>query len=101
MFGGKGDRLAEPQFVGLETAVFLLPAFAFVGQQNHRFVRAAQNVGKVFVIRLQTGARIIEKQTYVGLVNGFFGLFPHPRFQVVFVGILVSGGINDDKRQVV
>lgn len=85
MLGRKRYRFAEAQFIGFETAVFLKFSFAFVGKQNHRFVRTSQDIGKMLVVRLNTGAGVKQKQTDIGLVNSFAGLFPHPGFEVVFI----------------
>ena len=60
------DRLAEPQRVGLHRAGIALLALAFVGDQNHRFVGAAGELGKGTIVRRQPGARVDQEHHRVG-----------------------------------
>ena len=81
MLGRNLDRLAETQRVGLHRAGFALLALALVGDQHHRFVGAAGEIGKGAVVRRQAGAGVDHEHQRVGKSDRDLGLFLHPRGQ--------------------
>ena len=52
------DRFAEPKLISFHRAGVAVLAFALVGDQDHRLVGAAREIGEGAVVRRQPGAGI-------------------------------------------
>ena len=94
MFGGNLHGIAEAERVGFHRADFAVPAFALVGDQHHRLVGAAGEIGKGAVVRRQAGARVDHEHQRVGKRDRGFGLLLHPRGERALGALVEAGGID-------
>ena len=94
MLGGNLDRLAEAERIGFHRAGLAVLALALVGDQHHRLVGAAREIGKAAIVRRQAGARIDHEHQRVGQRDRGFGLLLHPRGQRALGAFVEAGGID-------
>src|SRR6267154_1350571 len=71
-----------------------LLALALVGDQNHRLVGAAREIGKGAVVGRQPRARIDYKHQGVCETNGGFGLLLHPRGKRAHCALIEDRGVE-------
>ncbi len=96
MLGRDLDRVAQAQRVGFHRAGVALLALALVGDQHHRLVGAAREIGKGAIVRRQAGACIDHEHQGVGKSDRNLGLFLHPRGQRA-LGALVEARSVDER----
>ena len=94
MLGGNLDGIAEAERVGFHRAGFAVLAFALVGDQHHRLVGAAGEIGKGAVVRRQAGPRVDHEHQRVGKRDRGFGLLLHPRGERALGALVEAGGID-------
>ena len=94
MLGGNLDGIAEAQRVGFHRADFAVPALALVGDQHHRLVGAAREIGKGAIVRRQPGARVDHEHQRVGKADRGFGLLLHPRGERALGALVEAGGVD-------
>ena len=94
MLGRNLDRLAEPERVGFHRAGIALLALALVGDQHHRLVGAAREIGKGAIVRRQAGARVDHEHQGVGKPDRGLGLLLHPRGQRALGALVEARGVD-------
>ena len=94
MLGRNLDRLAEAQRVGFHRAGIALLALALVGDQHHRLVGAAREIGKAAIVRRQPGARVDHEHQGIGKRDRGLGLLLHPRGQRALGALVEAGGVD-------
>ena len=94
VLGRNLDRFAETQRVGFHRAGIALLALALVGDQNHRLVGAAREIGKGAIVRRQPGARVDHEHQGVGEADRGFGLLLHPRGQRALGALVEARGVD-------
>ena len=100
MLGGNLDGIAEAERVGFHRADFAVLALALVGDQHHRLVGAAGEIGKGAVVRRQAGAGVDHEHQRVGKRDRGFGLLLHPRGQRALGALVEAGGIDDGEFEI-
>ena len=100
MLGRNLDRLAEAQRVSFHRAGVALLALALVGDQHHRLVGAAGEIGKGAIVRRQTGAGIDHEHQRVGERDRGFGLLLHPRGQRALGALVEASGVDDGEFEI-
>jgi hypothetical protein len=101
VLGRQWQGLAQAEAVGLRQPRRGAPAFALVGDEQHRPLAAAQPVGEVLVERRHAGARIDQKKNQVGVLERPFGLPAHACRQAVVEDLLQASRIDRLERQIV
>ena len=71
-------------------------AFALIGDKHCWFTRFTDKCRKGAIQRKNAFARIINKETNIGVPNGGFSLSAHPCFELLSLRIFKSGGIHQD-----
>ena len=100
MLGRNLDRIAKPERIGFHRAGIALPALALVGDQNHRLVGAAREIGKGAVVRRQTRARVDHEHQGIGKPDRGLGLLLHPRGQRTLGALVEARGIDDGEFEI-
>ena len=100
MLGGNLHGVAEAECVGLHRADFAMLAFGLVGDQHHRLVGAAGEIGKGAIVRRQADPRIDHEQQRVGERDCGFGLLLHPRRQRALGALVEAGGVDDGEFEI-
>ncbi len=95
MFGREGDRIAEPQRIGLDQPGLAGLALGLVAHQDHRRVAVAQPARNLLVERGHADPGIDQEQCHVGLVDRSLGLLAHPPRQGLRILILEPGRVDD------
>ena len=90
----------RPERVGLHRADFAVLALALVGDQHHRLVGAAREIGKGAVVRRQAGARVDHEHQRIGKLDRGFGLLLHPRGQRALGALVEACGIDDGEFEI-
>ena len=80
MLGGDRRRIAKAETPGFHQPFISLLAFTLVGRQHDRLARLAQQLCEPLVDRRHAGARVVQEDRDVGLVDRDFGLLAHARF---------------------
>ncbi len=70
------------------------PAFALVGDHDHRLAGAAHQIGEGVVGRQQPGARVDHEQHRVGGCDRGRGLRLHPAGEACGRGLVEAGGVD-------
>ena len=96
VLGRNRDRLAETERIGLDRAGLAVLALALVGDQQHRLVGAADEIGEGAIGRRQSGAGIDHEQQRVRELDRGLGLLLHARGQRA-LGALVEARSVDDR----
>ena len=94
VLGGNLDGIAEAQRVGFHRADFAVLAFALVGDQHHRLVGAAGEIGKGAIVRRQPGARVDHEHQRIRKGDRGFGLLLHPRGERALGALVEAGGVD-------
>ena len=100
MFGGDAQRLAQPQFPGLDHAGIGGGAFGLVGGEDHVGGAFAQDFGKDPVGGRQPGAGVDDEEADVGHVHRAFGQLAHPALQAFVGGLFQTGGVDHGEAQI-
>ena len=100
VLGGDHHRIAEPERIGLHGADLALFALALIGEQDHRLVGAAREIGKGAVVRRQAGAGVDHEKQRVGEFDRRLGLLLHARGQRAPRALIEPRGIDDGEAQV-
>ena len=100
VFGGNLDGIAEAQRVGLHRADFAVLALGLVGDQHHRLVGAAGEIGKGAIVRRQPVARVDHEHQRIGKRDRGFGLLLHPRRQRTLGALVEARGIDDGEFEI-
>jgi hypothetical protein len=100
MFGRDLNGIAETQRVGFHRAGIALLALALVGDQDHRLVGAAREIGKGAVVRREAGARVDHEHQGVGEADRGFGLLLHPRGQRALGALVEARGVDDGEFEI-
>ena len=100
MLGGNLDGVAEAQRVGFHRADFAVLALALVGDQHHRLVGAAREIGKGAIVRRQACARVDHEHQRIRKADRGFGLLLHPRGERALGALVEAGGIDDGEFEV-
>ena len=100
MLGGNLDGVAEAERVGFHRAHLAMLALALVGDQHHRLVGAAGEIGKGAVVRRQAGAGVDHEHQRVGKADRGFGLLLHPRRQRALGALVEARGIDDGEFEI-
>ena len=101
VLGGNLHGIAEAERVGFHRADLAVLAFGLVGDQHHRLVGAAGEIGKGAVVRRQPDARVDHEHQRVGESNRGLGLLLHPRGQRALGALVEAGGIDDGEVEIV
>ncbi len=94
MLGRNLDRFAQAERVGFHRAGIALLALALVGDQHHRLVGAAREIGKGAIVRRETGARVDHEHQGVGEPDRGLGLLLHPRGQRTLGALVEARGVD-------
>ena len=97
MLGRNLDRFAEAQRVRFHRAGIALLALALVGDQHHRLVGAAREVGEGAIVRRQPGARIDHEHQRIGKRDRGLGLLLHPRGQRALGALVEARGVDQSE----
>ena len=100
MLGGNLHGIAEAERVGFHRADLAVLAFGLVGDQHHRLVGAAGEIGKGAVVRRQPDARVDHEHQRVREPNRGFGLLLHPRGQRALGALVEAGGVDDGEFEI-
>ncbi len=100
MLGRNLDRLAETERVGLHGAGFAMLALALVGEQQHRLVGAAGEIGEGAVVRRQSGAGVDHEKQGVRQFDRGFRLLLHARRERTLGALVETCGVDDGKFEV-
>ncbi len=100
MFGGYLDGIAKAQRVGFHRADFAVLALGLVGDQHHRLVGAAGEIGKGAIVRRQADPRVDHEHQSIGETDCGFGLLLHPRRQRALGALVEPGGIDDSEFEI-
>ena len=100
MFGGNLHGIAEPECVGFHRADLAVLALGLVGDQHHRLVGAAGEIGKGAVVRRQSDARVDHEHQRVRQPDRGLGLLLHPRGQRTFGALVEAGGVDDGEFEI-
>ena len=77
-----------------------MPALALVGDQHHRLVGAAGEIGEGAVVRREACAGVEHEHQRVGEFDRGFGLLLHPRRQRALGALVETGGIDDGEFEI-
>ncbi len=100
MLGRNLDRLAEAQRIGFHCSDFAVLALGLVGDQHHRLVGAAREVGKGAVVRRQPHPCVDHEQQRIGQIDRGLGLLLHPCRQRALGALVEAGGIDHGEFEV-
>src|SRR5262245_23017445 len=78
MLGRNRYGLAKSERIGFQPTGFARCSFALVGDEYNRFAGFSRSVGKGVICRQWSGPRVNHEKNNVGLIDGGFGLLPHP-----------------------
>ena len=101
VLGGNLHGIAQAQRVGFHCADLAVLALGLVGDQHHRLVGAAGEIGEGAVVRRQPHARVDHEHQGIGLRDRGLGLLLHPRRQRAFGALIEPGGIDDGEGEIV
>jgi hypothetical protein len=100
VFGRERHGIAQADRIGLVGTRKSSPALRLVGDDDHGFAGAADEIGQRLVSREDTRTRIDQEKDHIRIVNGGFGLRPHPVEQRALVGILDSRGVDHPEGEI-
>ncbi|MHC2559097.1 hypothetical protein ACVIVD_001091 [Bradyrhizobium liaoningense] len=100
MLGRNLDGIAEAERKGLHRAGIAMLALALVGDQQHRLVGLAGEIGEGAIGGRETNAGIDDEEQRVGLRDRGFGLLLHARGQRALGAFVETGGIDDGELEV-
>ena len=88
--------IAHTEGISLAYARITGAAFALIGHKDCWLACFTYKVSKCSVKRKNAFARIINKETNIGIPNSGLGLCAHPCFELLSLRIFKSGGIHQD-----
>ena len=100
MLGRDLDGIAEAEREGFHRAGIAMLAFALVGDQQHRLVGVAGEIGKGAIVGRQAHAGIDHEEQRVGLRDRGLGLLLHARGQRALGALVEAGGIDDGEVEI-
>src|SRR5450631_4579920 len=77
-----------------------LLALALVGDQQHRLVGAAREIGKGAIVRREPRARVDHEHQRVGEADRRLGLLLHPRGQRALGALVEARGVDDGEFEI-
>ena len=100
MLGRNFYGIAEAERVGFHRADFAVLTLGLVGDQDHRLVGAAREVGKGTIVRGQPSTRVDHEHQGVGERDCGFRLLLHPRRERAASAFVETGGIDDGEFEI-
>ena len=100
MLGRNLDRFAQAQRVSFHGAGIALFALALVGNQDHRLVGAAREIGKGAIVRCKAGTRVDHEHQGVGEADRSLRLLLHPRGQRALDALVEACGVDDGEFEI-
>ncbi len=100
MLGRDLDGIAETERKGLHRAGVAVLALALVGDQQHRLVGTAGEIGKGAIGGREADAGIDHEEQGIGQRDRGLGLLLHPRGQRALGAFVEAGGVDDGEFEI-